>query len=65
MGIKIYRSPTRSILCYECERTYTEISTKEANEIIRTVSGVIVANRQDLAQAYRDLCGFGYKRREK
>lgn len=65
MKLKIYRSHTRSILCYEYERTYTEISTKDANAIIRTFKGVVVADRQDLAQAYRDLCGFEYRRREK
>ncbi len=65
MKLKIYRSHTRSILCYERERTYTEISTKDANVIIRTFKGVVVADRQDLAQAYLDLANFGYRRRAK
>lgn len=65
MKLKIYRSRTRSILCFEYERTYTKISTKDANVIMRTFSGVVVADRQDLAQAYLDLANFGYRRREK
>ncbi|MGM0260515.1 hypothetical protein IGK73_002405 [Enterococcus sp. AZ102] len=65
MKLKIYRSHTRSILCYENERTYEEISTDEANAIIRTFKNVIVADRRDLANTYRDLASFGYRRREK
>jgi len=64
MTLKIYRSPSRSILCFEDERTYEEISTDEANAIIHS-ENVIVVNRETLYNAYRDLACFGYKRREK